>query len=332
MTGVLYRILSVFILSLSSLTVEGAVGKLVAGGMVLQPGEEWLSPADSLPLLSAEVRGRVLPGERVESGDSVFWNISFYGRDGRKVLDVFVTRPGRNVHDDYLPEKLSVMARGYDCLGNIDGELWWDNTGRRIDSNSRMTVSVAVSEKGMARIMAGDDTFFQVGSVPLSDDVVSVSVRGNSRVEICSVNLRTVARVPAPEMSGWNYDTLAGYFAGSDDRREGFYEYLDSDIDTERCVLGGRYRLAVVGNGAGGYDIVYLGGAEENAASWLPGLIKGTLTPTIFINHYNLRWFDAEMTDDMPELWGTLDGTIMELHFPQERTVVRFSRSRQNRR
>jgi len=327
MTGKLRKLLIPMFFMLLPVSGDAVVGKLVAGNFRLSAGEEWRLPSDSAALLSVEVRGRVAPGRNPGCDDLLFWRMTLVGDEEVKVADVTVARPKEDVAEDYNSPVVSVVACGYGANGDVVGELLWDGSyGKSIGGNSCLTVAVVTDRKGMAEILVGEeDSFFSLGMIPVREEVVSMSLSGNCMVDINSVNVKK-DRVGFPTESGWSIEGLSRRFNTSLDSREGFYDYLDSDVDTDMCRLGGRYRLAVVGDGNGGYDIIYLGGAEENGQAWRPGMIKGKLSPTIFLNHYDLQWYDAEMSDDMEELWGELNGTVMELHFPRERGTVRFSR------
>lgn len=329
MIGWFHRLLVPMFFVLLPVSGDAVVGKLVAGNLRLSAGDEWHLPFDSAALVSVEVRGRVAPGRNPGGDDLLFWRMTLVGDEEVKVADVTVSRPKEDVTEDYNPPVMSVKACGYGANGGVVGECLWDgSSGRSIDGNSCLTVSVVTDSKGMAEILVGEeDSFFSLGMIPVKEKIVSMSLSGNCPVEINTVNVKKEG-VGFPTVSGWSLDGLSRRFNAAVDSREGFYDYLDSDVDTEMCRLGGRYRLAVVGDGSGGYDIIYLGGAEENGQAWRPGMIKGKLSPTIFLNHYDLKWYDAEMSDDMEELWGELNGTVMELHFPRERGIVRFSRSR----
>lgn len=323
------RFLLVLSLLLFNLKGEGAVGKLVAGGFVLEAGEQWSLPADSVAVRSVEVRGRFLPDKK-DWKKAMSWTVDLADGEGHRLARILVDRPKMVVrYDDYVPVGLSVAAHGYGGNGDACGELRWDNSGSKLGGDSWFTVSVVMTNKGMAEVLIGGEFLFSIGMIPVGGDVETVSMTTDGQVEIRSVNVRNDSRAKVPVLARWDMDALTERLSAPKDFREGIYEYLDSDIDPDKCRLGGRYRLALVADGKGGYDIVYLGGAEENLTMWRPGMIKGTLVPTIFQNHYDLTWYDTAMEDDMVELWGNLNGTLIELHFPLEQGTIRFRRVRQ---
>lgn len=311
----------------SSLRVEGAVGKLVACDMVVTPDTAWRFPVDSL-FASVEVRGRLL--HRRNPGSAGVWSLGFTDADGRRLVDVNVVK--REGVDDYHPASLSVSATGYDANGLPSGDLQCAvGVTDGINADAFITVSVVRDDDGMALISVGEESLQGYGMLPLGGVPGFLVLSGDAPFEIESVNLKKSNRAVWASLQQLPLEAVFDRLAKSTDVREGIYEYLDSDIDTEQCQLGGHYRLAVVADGKGGYDIFYLSGAEENASAWSPGMRKGGLVATGFLNHFNLEWMDVELDGGMEEMWGILDGLIMELHFPREKATVRFSRSRLGR-
>lgn len=123
-------------------------------------------------------------------------------------------------------------------------------------------------------------------------------------------------------------DSLMDYLKASDDSKEGVWRYLDRNMNEKYAAMGGRYTIATVANDSGGYNIIYLSGADTNDTLWEPLSVKGTLAPTIFIGNFDMRWMDAEgkeYTDDTNAQYSA-DGSILTLSFPALNTQLRFSR------
>lgn len=123
-------------------------------------------------------------------------------------------------------------------------------------------------------------------------------------------------------------DSLMSYLKNSSDGYEGVWRYLDRNMNEKYASMGGRYTIATVANGGGGYDIIYLDGADTNDKRWQPLCVKGTLAPTIFKGNYDMKWIDAgglEYSDDTNAQYAD-DGSILTLSFPALNTQLRFSR------
>lgn len=127
--------------------------------------------------------------------------------------------------------------------------------------------------------------------------------------------------------TNWTLENLKERFAStSRTGHEGFWQYLDRDMDTHYCRTGGTYTIALVSDLAGGYDIVYISGAEINQSKWQTGMKKGHLTPTIFTNHYNLTWVDATFDTLDNDCHATVEqGSILTLSFPLMKASMRLS-------
>lgn len=108
---------------------------------------------------------------------------------------------------------------------------------------------------------------------------------------------------------------------------EGVYTYLDRDTDSRRALLGGRYTLGVIANSSGSYDIIYLSGATVNPEDWKSGMKKGELTPTIFANHFDLKWMTSTMRHITLDCHADIEqDAILTLSFPLLKSKIRFAR------
>ncbi len=124
----------------------------------------------------------------------------------------------------------------------------------------------------------------------------------------------------------WTREALDEYFAQSADPVEGYWQYLDRDMDDDWLRLGGRYTLAIVQSDYG-YDIIYIDGAQVKKSLWQPGMLKGRITKTIFTGNYNLYWIDATMEPIDDEAYATVEnGVILTLNFPTYKSQVRLSK------
>jgi len=90
--------------------------------------------------------------------------------------------------------------------------------------------------------------------------------------------------------------------------------------------LGGRYTLAAVWRD-GGYDLIYVDGAQVKKSLWQMGMVKGRITKTIFTDNYEGEWIDATLEPINKDVYATLDnGVILTINFPVYKSQVRFSK------
>ena len=124
----------------------------------------------------------------------------------------------------------------------------------------------------------------------------------------------------------WTREDLDAYLEQSADPIEGYWKYLDRDMQDEWLRIGGRYTLAVV-RADDGYDIIYIDGAQVKQSLWLCGMLKGHMTKTVFSGNYDLWWIDATMEPIEKDAYATIEnGIIMTLNFPVFKSQVRFAK------
>lgn len=129
-------------------------------------------------------------------------------------------------------------------------------------------------------------------------------------------------------LTPWTIERLCSYFAQSNDLREGFWKFLDRSTDEGYARMGGEYLLALVADEKGGYQILYISGAVTNGRNWEVGMLKGSISPTIFAGNFNLQWFDSTMKSAGDEMYAQFDqaGAILTLNFPLLKSSIRFSK------
>ena len=109
------------------------------------------------------------------------------------------------------------------------------------------------------------------------------------------------------------------------DPKCGIWEYFDEEVDTKLAMKGGRYKIAILPSEYGGYNIIYLSGADIDSRRWRPGSMKGFLEVTPFVNTFTLYWKDSEgeeIADQTP--YATFEGALMVLTFPLQKAKFRF--------
>ena len=128
--------------------------------------------------------------------------------------------------------------------------------------------------------------------------------------------------------TSYSEQDLIAKFSSSATEYEGFWSYLDRDIDLDYARLGGKYRLALVKNNDG-YLIIYIDGADTNKNKWSKGMIKGVLKSTIFKNHYDLIWYDSTFDVIDSEANAFIENSILTLNFPLYKSSIRLFKEKQ---
>lgn len=182
------------------------------------------------------------------------------------------------------------------------------------------------------RVSAGHATASQrltVAALPPAGDC-TLAVTG--RADVALLLAEEMPSTAGERLAGLSPEEIDGAIAAAKSSSPaGYYSYLDREADQAIARLGGRYRLAVVPDtaSAGGYLILYMGGAEVNPALWHAGMVKGRLTATPFSGQYDLRWYDAH-GNDIPgadDSFAIFDPTArtLTMRFPILEATVRFA-------
>jgi hypothetical protein len=151
-------------------------------------------------------------------------------------------------------------------------------------------------------------------------------VGAGSRVSIERAVLTIENENQVAATTRWTLDALDEYLATSIDPMEGYWKYLDRDMEDKWLRLGGRYTLAVV-RADDGYDLIYIDGAQVKKSQWQPCMLKGHITRTQFTGNYDLCWIDATMEPISEDCYAAIEnGVILTLNFPIYKSQVRFAK------
>lgn len=124
----------------------------------------------------------------------------------------------------------------------------------------------------------------------------------------------------------WTKEALDRHFDNSKDPYEGYWTYLDRDLEDQWLRLGGRYTIAIVNNGHG-YDVIYVDGALVKKSQWHLGMKKGEMSSTIFTDNFTGKWYDATMSLIDEDVFVTFEsGVILNFKFPVYKSQIRFSK------
>lgn len=124
----------------------------------------------------------------------------------------------------------------------------------------------------------------------------------------------------------WTKEALDRHFAHSKNPFEGYWTYLDRDMEDKWLKLGGRYTIALVENDKG-YDVIYVDGAQVKKSLWFIGMKKAEMVKTIFTDNFTGKWYDATFEPIDEDVYITFEsGVILNFKFPVYKSQVRFSK------
>lgn len=274
-----------------------------------------------------EVRGSAADNREGYGQSKAWWGIG-WRNSASDSLTVKVGWGNTSYATDYDVRYMRLSVERNDSL------LWSSEIDKGVDlTNGDNSLSLFFMSDGILAIDIGQRYLHNVGS----DIGVGgfpcgrMSVTGSDGLHIKRVNIREDVNPKPMLATQWSVESILEYLALSEDPYEAVWEYLDRDNDTSLAIMGGRYILATIKNGRG-YDLIYLGGAVTLPHLWEPGMKKGELHPTVFIDDFNLVWYDSLMDkmDTVDEISASITGnSILTLRFPLLSTQLRFSRKRQ---
>lgn len=252
-----------------------------------------------------------------------YWGVAMTDSAGREMR--ITLRWGNTNFGDLLDRRFAQVTM------SLDGtELWSGEAGSTSSKpGSYNSISVWISSGHTElTLWVGGKKFDEVCrlDIPAFCPVgAAVWSHGEATVSLFAIEAFRSDIAVAPVV--WDMESLDSYLTSSSDPLEGYWSYLDRDNDPRYARLGGKYRLAMVKSPAGGYVLIYIGGAEVEAPRWRPGMLKGHLRPTIFVGHYTLEWVDAVFRPESDETSADItDGAILTLNFPLMKTKLRFAR------
>ncbi|MCC8037761.1 MAG: hypothetical protein LIP02_06460, partial [Bacteroidales bacterium] len=237
-----------------------------------------------------------------------------------------------NWGDNLLQAQLSHSAKGteYDQISiNVSYREAEINVPTDV-THDNLPFSLWVKVDSTLSIAAGYDTLSQpaIISEPVPSNL-PLLLTTEGTVDIEELRITSLHDNKLIVANGLTREQVLNRLSATSDPMERIWKYFDRENDPDRVRLGGKYTLATLANPRGGYDIIYMDGAEIQAHEWTPGMLKGHLEPTPFAGRYALTWIDAVM-QPMDNQWEgqaevNLSTGLLTLNFPLLVAQVRFN-------
>lgn len=154
---------------------------------------------------------------------------------------------------------------------------------------------------------------------------VGVAAMPGGKIDVSRLSVSTDGEPGEDMLTTLDLHALDARFSTSADHLEGYWAVLDYTADDTMLRSGGRYTVAMIGNGRGSYRLIYVNGAEVNASAWQPGRIKAMLHPASLPGAYRAVWYDAEGRELDPECAVQIDTPrVMTVQFPRLLSALRL--------
>lgn len=303
----------------SCLIAMGIEGELLAENIGIQPGETLSFPSPRLR--SLEIRWGIAKNWKISRGETRLWELTI-GNEVALWFSIIHDGTSYGFNDQRYENQQTVLSVASNC-DTIQYKL--NNFNPKVSS----TFKLSFDQCGQCRILIGKDEYQEIGRFETYPQVDRFSIMPYCPLSISTINASSFEMLPADLQTEWTRERLLERDASlSPNSLEGFYTYLDSELDLKKANKGGNYEVYLLPTSDRGFDIIYIGGATYNGRTWKEGMLKGRLKHSIFENHYNLEWFDSQMDSDIEEAWGEfLPGPILKLNFPIEKSILRLFRN-----
>lgn len=258
------------------------------------------------------------------------WGLLFNRNDQGDYCAVVLSCDNSAPFDDITDQRsmnIAIIQRE----GGITNELAQTTLTKGVSLEDEMnTLCVDVDERSV-KVSIGRNEMQQILEAdvkrPVGPVQVGYLVGAGARVAIERAVLTIDNEQQVAPTTSWTREALDEYFATSDDPNEGYWKYLDRDMQDDWLRLGGRYTIALVKVGDG-YDIIYVDGAQVKKSLWQTGMKKGHITKTVFSGNYDLVWIDATMEPIDRDAYATIEnGVILCLNFPVFKSQMRLAKA-----
>lgn len=283
---------------------------------------------DDFILKSLELRWKMPDLKEVKEGNNKLLYINLYTDRNTRIADLNLAVNFGGMYYGFNDDKYENL-KIYFTANYLEGDKSDSSTVELAGVNPRKfsTLKLVVKDNVLS-VFAGAKEYELLTHVPIKQRITGVSLNSEHTIDIDALYLSkapfNAGDIQTDIRSAWVRERLQSV---SPQSIEGVYHYLDSDLNDKRAIKGGDYIFYLRPAEAGVYELIYLDGAKANNALWQEGMIKGRLKPTIFENHYDVEWYDSQMANDFEELWAEFtSGTILTIHFPLEKSQLRFYR------
>lgn len=265
-------------------------------------------------------RQRIDVGVKAASTGKIDWSINYSDITNHHEIVLRVKLEDFNKYDIDHDEDIVITV-------DIDGErMLTKKSGHKLPISRSPIFVRAVFNGTEISIMAGPGKLDYVGKIPYSGYIDSIEVTSAYNITLCRHTSLYLPRPNIPQLYG-SVEAIAEALAGVTDPRCGVYRFFDEDVETTIAVKGGYYRLALLPAEKGGYNLVYIDGANVKSDKWTAGMLKAWMEPTPFVGTYTLYWTDSDgnTLDDMSP-YATIEGALLTAVFPIQKAKFRFVR------
>ena len=193
------------------------------------------------------------------------------------------------------------------------------------------TIKVLAGKTNLNEVMSHDLTQDEIESIERHPHVKVGYIVGPGALTsieraVLTVSTSDLSPTHSPITTQWTREALDRHFETSKNPFEGYWVYLDRDMEDTWLKMGGRYTIALVETSTG-YDVIYIDGAQVKKSQWQAGMKKAEMKKTIFTDNFTGTWIDATFQPIDEDVYVTFEsGVILTFKFPVYKSQMRFSK------
>ncbi len=263
---------------------------------------------------SLEIRAALNKNDEREGKSSQEWGIVWNYKTAKDYYYAKILC-GNSCYGDFLDQRYADVIIGKKQNGT-DSIIENRRFLKGLDVATGYNTILLECNKESAKIFTGKNELNFVSKFNHNLNNGKCGIYTNDMLHVMSLAVETKRNIEKEVETDWSIEKINNYLKFSDDKIEGFWEYLDRNNDDKKAKIGGRYKFAIVKDNEE-YLILYISGAITNKLSWNIGMLKGKLKPTIFENHYDLVWYDSMLYQIETDAHADItDDVILNLQFP----------------
>lgn len=258
------------------------------------------------------------------------WGLILMDKTRKTQVVIAVHCDNSNVNDDLTDHRMMHITVTRGTLNGHCDTIAQCAIDQDVDLYTGFNTLQAEVKNGTLSLGIGSQRLNQLTSMTVSEvgtcSNVACFVGAGACVDIERAVITCDEETPRPIITRWTRETLNSHFETSIDPVEGYWQYLDRDMEDKWLKIGGRYTIAVVAN-SDGYDLIYLDGAQTRKSQWNEGMLKGRIMKTAFSDNYDLMWIDATFEPITLDAYATIEnGVLLTLHFPVYKSQMRLAK------
>lgn len=264
---------------------------------------------------------------KVKSIINPTWGVMWNCKNNHNYHALRLQSINTNLHD-ILDERLMSIEL-IECKNGDEKIISSTTVSKGVDLNDKYNVIEIAFDGVDTKLSIGNKILTVIKSIESIDYqgemAIGLYVGAGAKVKLDRITTNSSPFLENTLRTNWSLDSINKYLLSSTNPIEGIWEVYDCNLNEKKLRLGGKYKIALISNHDGGYDILYINGARVNENKWESCMIKGKLTPSRFNDNFGLLWYDSMMKPFNDDCFAIFENSVLlNLSFPTENSEIRF--------